>query len=74
MGIPAFIDAKHAIAHNKVMIMDRNIVATGSFNFTRAAENNNAEKLMIVQSKDLADIYPANWHKHHQHSTMYKGR
>jgi phosphatidylserine/phosphatidylglycerophosphate/cardiolipin synthase-like enzyme len=74
MGIPTFIDAKHAIAHDKVMIIDRNIVATGSFNFTRAAENNNAENLIIIQSKDLADIYLANWYKHQRHSTMYKGR
>jgi phosphatidylserine/phosphatidylglycerophosphate/cardiolipin synthase-like enzyme len=37
-GIPTFIDARHAIAHNKVMIIDNETVITGSFNFTRAAE------------------------------------
>lgn len=36
--IPTYIDAKHAIAHNKIMIIDREIVITGSFNFTKAAE------------------------------------
>jgi phosphatidylserine/phosphatidylglycerophosphate/cardiolipin synthase-like enzyme len=31
--IPVLIDDKHAIAHNKVMIIDNNTVITGSFNF-----------------------------------------
>ena len=34
-GIPTYIDAAHAIAHNKVMIIDKSMVITGSFNFTR---------------------------------------
>ena len=37
-GIPVKIDAQHAIAHNKVMITDGETVITGSFNFTKAAE------------------------------------
>lgn len=40
-GIPTFIDDKHAIAHNKVMIIDSTKVITGSFNFTKAAEESN---------------------------------
>ena len=38
MGIPTYIDAQHAIAHNKIMIIDKETVITGSFNFTKAAE------------------------------------
>ncbi len=30
-GIPTRIDAQHAIAHNKIMILDRATVITGSF-------------------------------------------
>ena len=41
MGIPALIDANHAIAHNKIMIIDGAVI-TGSFNFTKAAEKKNA--------------------------------
>ncbi len=53
-GIPTYIDDRHAIAHNKIMIIDRAIVITGSFNFTKAAEEKNAENLLIISSKDLA--------------------
>ena len=29
MGIPTFIDTKHAIAHNKIMVIDKETVITG---------------------------------------------
>jgi len=34
-GVPTFIDAKHAIAHNKIIIIDSHTILTGSFNFTK---------------------------------------
>jgi phosphatidylserine/phosphatidylglycerophosphate/cardiolipin synthase-like enzyme len=74
MGIPTFIDAEHQIAHNKIMIIDKETVITGSFNFTKAAEEKNAENLLILKNKDLAKIYIDNWNKHRKHSQEYKGR
>lgn len=32
-GVPVWLDSKHAIAHNKVMVIDGANVITGSFNF-----------------------------------------
>ena len=37
-GIQTWIDDRHAIAHNKIIIIDRKTVITGSFNFSAAAE------------------------------------
>jgi phosphatidylserine/phosphatidylglycerophosphate/cardiolipin synthase-like enzyme len=55
MGIPTYIDYSVAgIAHNKIMIIDQETVITGSFNFTKAAEENNAENLLIIRNKELA--------------------
>lgn len=73
-GIPTYIDAKHAIAHNKVMVIDGETVITGSFNFTKAAEEHNAENLLIIHSKELAGKYTANWQAHIEHSEKYEGR
>ena len=73
-GIPTFIDDKHAIAHNKIMIIDRETVITGSFNFTKAAEEKNAENLLILKNKDLAKIYMENWNRHKEHSERYEGK
>ena len=33
-GIRTLIDGEHNIAHNKVIVIDRAVVITGSFNFT----------------------------------------
>jgi phosphatidylserine/phosphatidylglycerophosphate/cardiolipin synthase-like enzyme len=73
-GIPTYIDAAHAIAHNKVMVIDKETVITGSFNFTKAAENNNAENLLIILSKQVAGEYIANWEAHRKHSEVYGGK
>ena len=59
--IPILFDAAHAIAHNKVMIIDNRIIVTGSFNFTKAAEERNAENLLIISDVNLADRYTENW-------------
>ena len=73
-GIPTFIDAAHAIAHNKVMIIDKAVLITGSFNFTKAAEEKNAENLLVLRSKELASAYIENWQRHKEHSVIYRGR
>lgn len=73
-GVPVSIDAKHKIAHNKVMIIDSETVITGSFNFTKLAEEGNAENLLVIRSKDLAAKYIDNWNKHAEHSEPYTGR
>ncbi len=70
-GIPVYIDASHAIAHNKVMVIDGVTVVTGSFNFTKAAEERNAENLLIIRDPGLARLYMANWEKHREHSAAY---
>lgn len=70
-GIETLIDAKHAIAHNKVMIIDDQIVITGSYNFTRAAEKSNAENLVIIESGPIAEKYVRNWQKHRNHAQSY---
>jgi phosphatidylserine/phosphatidylglycerophosphate/cardiolipin synthase-like enzyme len=73
-GISTLIDGKHAIAHNKVMIIDGVAVITGSFNFTTAAERQNAENLLVIHDRALAARYIENWRDHAAHSTHYSGR
>ena len=70
-GIPVLIDAKHEISHNKVIIVDAELVITGSFNFTHNAEESNAENLVLLRSRDLAARYMQNWLAHARHSEPY---
>lgn len=71
-GIPTWIDAKHSIAHNKIMIIDGKEVITGSFNFTKNAEEDNAENLLIIHDPALAARYVTNWQNHAEHSQPYQ--
>ena len=70
-GIPVEIDEKPSTAHSKVMIIDKAIVITGSFNFTKASEIKNVENLLIIHSPELALSYLANWNKRHAESVPY---
>jgi len=56
------------------MIIDGETVITGSFNFTKAAEEKNAENLLVIHDKKLAERYTKNWQDHAQHSEVHIGR
>ena len=47
--------SKHDFMHNKVVVCD-DAVVTGSYNFSRSATQN-AENMLILHSKELADKY-----------------
>jgi phosphatidylserine/phosphatidylglycerophosphate/cardiolipin synthase-like enzyme len=66
--IPTSVDSKHAIAHNKVIVIDDETVITGSFNFTKAAQEHNAENLLVIHDAALAAKYVTNWRAHLAHS------
>jgi phosphatidylserine/phosphatidylglycerophosphate/cardiolipin synthase-like enzyme len=68
-GLAPMIDAHHAIAHNKVMIIDRRTLLTGSFNFTNQAEHENAENLLIIKGhSEMVAHYRNNFVAHKGHS------
>jgi phosphatidylserine/phosphatidylglycerophosphate/cardiolipin synthase-like enzyme len=70
-GIPVLIDAKHAIAHSKIMIVDHVKVVTGSFNFTKSAQCCNAENVVILKNQKIIDRYIDNWQRHAAHSDPF---
>lgn len=70
-GVPTLIDDKHVTAHNKLIIADGEVVITGSFNFTGQAEEQNAENLLVIRDKAIAQKYAANWQAHAAHSVGY---
>jgi len=71
--IPLKIDNDFAIAHSKIMIIDEETVVTGSFNFTKAAEENNAENVLVIRgNKELAALYLQNWQWRWDNTDPYK--
>ena len=72
-GVETYVDSMHAIAHNKIMIIDGTTVLTGSFNFTKAADQKNTENLLVIRDDKVVAKYEANWQAHFRHSEYYAG-
>ena len=71
-GMQPLIDAEHAIAHSKVMVIDSATIITGSFNFTKAAEEKNAENLVVItDAPELVQAYEAHIQAHAAHAHPY---
>jgi len=50
------------------MVIDGHEVITGSFNFTKAAEEKNAENVIFIDDPAVAAAYVQNWKDHAAHS------
>ena len=74
-GIQTLIDAQHAIAQSKVLVIDSATIITGSFNFTKKAEVSNAENLLVIKdAPELLQAYEANVQAHAAHAHPYARR
>jgi phosphatidylserine/phosphatidylglycerophosphate/cardiolipin synthase-like enzyme len=73
-GVPTMIDAQHAIAHSKIIVIDGETSIAGSFNFTKAAQEQKAENLLLIRYQALAAQHTQNSEAHRQHSQPYVGR
>jgi phosphatidylserine/phosphatidylglycerophosphate/cardiolipin synthase-like enzyme len=74
-GMQALIDDQHAIAHSKVMVIDSATILTGSFNFTKVAEERNAENLLVItEASELVRLYETHIATHATHSRRMHAR
>lgn len=63
-GIPVRLDGRYAIMHDKFMVIDSDAVETGSFNYTDAAVQRNAENALWEWGvRDKAALYAAEWQR-----------
>jgi len=69
-GVVVLIDRAHP-ANSNVMVIDAEVVLTGSFGFTVAADRESAENLLIIHAPTLAARYGENWQGHAAHSVRY---
>jgi phosphatidylserine/phosphatidylglycerophosphate/cardiolipin synthase-like enzyme len=61
-GIPVRVDYRYAIMHSKFIVVDGVTVETGSFNYTTAAEEHNAENVLVLRADpQVAEQYEQNW-------------
>lgn len=56
-GIDVVTDKNRALMHNKVFVIDRSTVITGSYNPTKNGNENNNENMLIIRDKKIAEMY-----------------
>jgi len=56
-GIQVRKDTNPAAMHDKIMVVDGNVVVAGSFNWSLNAESENNENLIVVVSPAIGRIY-----------------
>ena len=67
-GVEVWLDGNFSAAHSKVIVIDadspRATTVTGSFNFTLAAQRNNAENVLVLRENGpVARAYRDNWRR-----------
>lgn len=71
-NIQIYIDNKHNIAHNKIILVrQKKRIITGSYNFSRSAEEHNAENVVFISDNTIFELYNSNWEEHKKHSKIY---
>lgn len=70
-GIEVFFDCQHAIAHNKLAVIDNETALGGSYNWSEGAEHHNAENLDVFHDPILIKRIIGEIEKHRAHSKTY---
>ena len=76
-GARVYLDATHAAAHNKIVIIDAAgagaTVITGSYNFTQAAQSRNAENVVVISgNRRVTDRFVANFEQQRTRSLPWR--
>jgi phosphatidylserine/phosphatidylglycerophosphate/cardiolipin synthase-like enzyme len=62
-GLDVHLDGIGGLLHHKVMIIDEQIVVTGSYNFTASAEERNDENLIVIYDAAIAREFLAEYQR-----------
>ena len=63
-GVPVRVNDRYAIFHHKFMVFDGRHVETGSFNYSAAAVDRNAENVLLLMNvPEIAGRYAQEWQR-----------
>ena len=77
-GINIKLIGGSGIMHNKYCVIDDYITITGSYNWTASADLKNDENILVINSKEIANIYKEQFNKYwngtYVDTCVYKGK
>jgi phosphatidylserine/phosphatidylglycerophosphate/cardiolipin synthase-like enzyme len=62
-GLPVRQDGNGSFLHHKVIVIDGNIVVTGSLNYSSSADDENEENVVIIDNPEIAALYLQEFEK-----------
>lgn len=62
-GAAVYMDSAPHAMHHKVIVVDGQTVVTGSYNFSKSAEEKNDENVVIIHSAEIAKEYEREFEK-----------
>ncbi len=69
-GIPIHID-RAKVGHNKIVIIDKKYIFTGSYNFSKNAEKYNAENLIFIPVQYVAEDFYSNFNMRYTKGKLF---
>ncbi len=60
-GLDVRVDGSRYKLHHKAIIIDREIVITGSYNFSASAEKRNDENIVIIHDEAIGEVFYEEW-------------
>lgn len=70
-NIAVYADVYATLAHNKVIIIDKNTTITGSYNLSNAADKRNIENLILIKDSNVTRSYLDNFIMRYQECLRY---
>jgi phosphatidylserine/phosphatidylglycerophosphate/cardiolipin synthase-like enzyme len=68
-GVDVRLDGNKNKMHHKVIIIDEQVVITGSYNFSVNADRINDENLLVIHNRDIAQEYIREFERVYSHSS-----
>ncbi|MDP1975160.1 MAG: phospholipase D family protein, partial [Alphaproteobacteria bacterium] len=73
-GVFVYIDIDATLAHNKVIVIDKEVTITGSYNFSAAADKSNIENLIVIKDPKVARSYLDNYITRYKNCLRYDNK
>jgi phosphatidylserine/phosphatidylglycerophosphate/cardiolipin synthase-like enzyme len=62
-GVDVRLDGNPALMHHKFMIVDGELMVTGSYNWSTAAEDRNDENFVVIRDKAVVDRFAQEFNR-----------
>ncbi|MEM4306566.1 MAG: phospholipase D-like domain-containing protein [Candidatus Caldarchaeum sp.] len=62
-GVDIKLDGNQYLMHHKFMVVDSLFVVTGSYNWSRAAEDFNDENIVVLEGVKVAEMFEQEFHR-----------